>query len=238
MALAGLLVLERRRCSRLRASLRAANAGRAEWHRLLRVTAGDLRGPALSLLGHADQAPEGLRPSLVGVCRYLLDLAEALLEQTEEPDAKRVLREEDIQVAPLLDFVVAQVAAQLGPGRRVWRIGKELEQVALLADKRALHQVLLRVLTGAALATGEGDWIEISAQRGEAGWVLVVEDEGAGLAMPQGAGAGIETRGVGVGLALARSLMAAHGGALALESAAKVGTRALLLFPAGRVLSG
>jgi two-component system cell cycle sensor histidine kinase PleC len=51
-------------------------------------------------------------------------------------------------------------------------------------------------------------------------------------------GTGLETRGVGVGLALARSLMQAHGGALALDSTAQVGTRVSLRFPTARVVAG
>jgi two-component system cell cycle sensor histidine kinase PleC len=203
--------------------------------RLARVTAGDLRGPALGLLGHADQVAQPLKSSLVGLCRYLLDVAEALLDQTEDTNATRVLREELVHLAPLLDFAVAQVAAQLGPGRRAWRIAPGLEKVWLLADKRALHQVLLRVLTGAALATKDGDWIDISASAGADDWTLTVQDEGTGLAVANVAGAGPESRGLGLGLGLARSLMQAHGGALALDSAAQVGTRAMLRFPRGRL---
>ena len=188
------------------------------------------------MLGHADQIPAPHKATLVNVCRGLLDTAEAILDQTDDPGAKRYLREEAIAVGPLLDFAVAQVTAQLGPSRRVWRIAAGLEHVVLRADRRALHQVLLRVLTGAALATADGDCIDIAATTTNAAWCLRIEDEGAGLAVPRVAGAGVESRGLGLGLSLARSLMQAHGGGLALESAPLVGTRALLSFPIGRVL--
>jgi two-component system cell cycle sensor histidine kinase PleC len=234
--LLAVLLLERRRASGVVRALGVAQARAQELTRLLRLTASDLRAPALSLLGHADQIPAPHKATLVNVCRGLLDTAEAILDQTDDPIAKRYLREEPIAVGPLLDFAVAQVTAQLGPSRRVWRIAPGLENVVLRADRRALHQVFLRVLTGAALATADGDCIDIAATTANAAWCLRIEDEGAGLAVPRVAGAGVESRGLGLGLSLARSLMQAHGGGLALESAPLVGTRALLSFPIGRVL--
>jgi signal transduction histidine kinase len=231
-------VRERRRGAVLVRRLESAQAGSAVLVRLVRLTAGDLRAPALGLLGHAEQVPAPLKDSLVGVCRYLLDLADALLEQTEQPETGRILREEEVKLGPLLAFVMAQIAAHLGPGRRAWRIAPGLDGVALLADRRALHQVLLRVLSAAALATTDGDWIDITGVGGSGTWTLQVEDEGAGLPVSKMDAAGVETRGLGVGLALARSLMQAHGGALAIESTARVGTRALLRFPSSRVLAG
>ena len=55
----GIVIWRRERGRRLRtqAALATANAQRQDWHRLLRVTAGDLRTPALGLLGQAEQLP-------------------------------------------------------------------------------------------------------------------------------------------------------------------------------------
>jgi signal transduction histidine kinase len=231
------VVLLRGRMQTLATALAASEARRADLVRLARMTAGDLRGPALGLLGSSERAPADLKHSLIGTCRYLLDLAEALLDQTEEPGTPRRLREEAVQLGPLLDFVVAQVVTQLGPGRRVWRLSEALQSVTLRADRRALHQVLLRVVTGAALSTSDGDCIEVSASVVNERWVLAVVDEGTGLMLAKTTAGGVETRGVGVGLALARQLMQAHGGNLELESTARVGTRALVSFPADRLVS-
>jgi signal transduction histidine kinase len=226
-----------RRRARLALLALAESRGREQaLERLARMTASDLRVPALNLLGQASQLNEPARSALVGVCRSLLDTAETILEETDRPDARRRLREEPVALGPLVAFAMSQVAAQLGPGSRVWRVAPGLDQVVVQGDRRALHQVLLRVLTGAALASAEGDAIDIAPHTSADAWTLRVEDEGTGLAVAGTAGAGTETRGLGLGLALARSLMQAHGGSLDLQSASLVGTRALIRFPRSRIV--
>ena len=208
---------------------------RAAWQdlvRLTRLTAGELRGLALSLLGHGQIAAEPQRAFLLSAEAALLDLTDALVRQTDDPGKPMVLQPEQVVLAPVVDFVVGRVARQLGPGRRNWRLNSGLAQLELLADRRALHQILLRVLSSAALATGEGDCIEIAAEAAEGGWLVVVQDEGAGMPIAKLQGQGRDTRGLGVGLSLAHGLMQAHGGTLTIDSTVGVGSRARLFFPA------
>ena len=44
-----------------------------------------------------------------------------------------------MELAPLLQEVLAAVTAQLGQGRRQWRLGADFAGLALLADRRALR---------------------------------------------------------------------------------------------------
>ena len=203
--------------------------------RLLRLAATDQRNVALALFGHA-QAAQPPDPELTGLARRLLDLSEDLNQRTETPEAARHLQEEEIQLIPVVEFAMAQVAAHLGPGRRAWRITPELETIKLWADRRAMNQVLVNVLSGAAAATRNGDWIELSGEAHANGWTLIVQDEGIGLPMAATDAHQEESRGIGLRLTLARSLMQAHDGALTVESAERVGTRVRLSFPASRVL--
>jgi signal transduction histidine kinase len=205
--------------------------------RLLRLAASDQRSVALALFGHAQSAqpPDG---ALSGLARRLLDLSEDLTEQTETPAAPRRLDEEDILLMPVIEFAMAQVAASLGPGRRAWRLGPAIAPVRLRADRRAMNQVLVNVLTGAAAATRHDDWIELSGEPGADGWSLVVQDEGVGLPVAANDVHRTDSRGIGLRLTLARSLMQAHGGTLTVESAERVGTRVRLGFPAERILGG
>ncbi len=147
----------------------------------------------------------------------------------------RRLEETQFAVLPVVEFAVAQVASQLGPNGRGWRIGREMAETALHADQRALNQILVLVLSSAAASTRGGDWIEISCAIDGGEWVLVVQDDGVGLPVLLGEADGHDMRGLGFGLALAKSLMLAHGGSLKVETAPTVGTRVRLGFPAERV---
>jgi signal transduction histidine kinase len=203
--------------------------------RLLRLTANDQRNVALALFGHA-QTTEPPDAELAGLARRLLDMSEDLTQQTETPDATRRLQEEEVHLKAVIEFAMAQVAAHLGPGRRTWRLSPDLENVKLLADKRAMNQVLVNVLSGAAAATRNDDWIELSCEQDESAWSLIVQDEGIGLPLGPNESSRDESRGIGLRLTLARSLMQAHAGTLTVESAERIGTRVRLSFPAGRVI--
>jgi cell cycle sensor histidine kinase DivJ len=113
-------------------------------------------------------------------------------------------------------------------------VAPDLEGRQLHADRRALNQILLRVLTNAARLSRQDDWIDISCSASHAGLTLFVADEGNGLPGldPPWSEGRPDNRGLGLGLSLARALMAAHGGTLTVESAPRVGARVSLHFPA------
>ncbi len=204
--------------------------------RLLRLSTGDQRNLALTLIGHAE-ALRPADPSLTGLARRLLEMSDTLVEHTEAPEAPRYLTDESLALLAAVEFAVAQVVAHLGPSRRAWRVDAAFDGMMLLADRRALNQVFVSVLTAAAAATRDGDWIELSLGR-EEGWLcVVVQDEGTGLPVTQTGGHPEESRGIGLRLTLARSLMQAHGGSLTVQSAECVGTRVHLRFPASRLVT-
>ena len=164
-------------------------------------------------------------------------MAHPLVQPTAAPAAPRYLSDEALLILPAIEFAMAQVVAHLGPSRRAWRVDPAFGGVMLQADRRAVNQVLVSVLTGAASATRDGDWIELSLQR-EEGWLcLIVQDEGTGLPVNQNEANPEESRGIGLRLTLARSLMRAHGGSLTVQSAECVGTRVNLRFPDTRLIA-
>lgn len=235
---ATLALNHRDRRARRVAETHAASAERARDNaeRLLRVAADDLRGPALTLRGHAEQRSDTPDPVLAALAARLLTLCNDLAEQGSE-GGSRTLHEEEVPLAALLEAAITHVATALSPGRRHWRLPPELGAISLRLDRRAMHQVLVRVLANAAWATRDQDWIDISFQAEALRLVLAIEDEGSGLPIFSSGGVTAGSRGIGFNLFLAQILMQSHGGGLAVESTTRVGTRVCLILPRDRLVA-
>jgi signal transduction histidine kinase len=203
-----------------------------------------MRGATMTLQGHAEQcaahcAEPHAQAGLAAALRDLFALTDDLQDQIAASTAPPGLCVAQVPLESALRDAIAAVATALAPGQRRWRLAPGLAGYTLDVDQRALTQVLQRVLGNAARHSRAGDWIDIGWEARDDGLALVVEDEGTGLWAPDRlAPAGQpESRGLGLGLTLARRLMEAHGGSLAMQAVARVGTRVVLRFPANRVVA-
>jgi len=213
----------------------------AEAHmRSFGLLARDLNGMGLALLGRAQTLNSEAGRAFEAEARQILALADAAAEEGAISGPMRHLTEERFPLAPVLREAVAIAGAQLGPGKRHWRIAPAIENLVVTADRRALRGALVQVLGRAARATSEADVIDIRADLRPHAASIVIEDEGVGLAIEDLSpiahdGAADRTRGLGFGLSLARALMRAHGGELVIEAAPGIGARAFLSLPPERV---
>ena len=233
---------------------RAAQEGEAFVTRALQLFAHELQAMALTLRGHADQLTAELHPNAPGIAAaaaQLGSLADELGHHLTPAGTSRVLACEDVALFELIQETVALMEAAIHPGRRHWRLLPAAEPITINVDLRAFRLVLMRVLGEAVRSSAHGDWIEIGwgatapatatatagagATASTDGVVIRIEDEGAGTVLPGAAGARIDSRGIGLRLALARTLVAAHGGTLAVEAQAQVGTRVTIALPADRL---
>ena len=114
----------------------------------------------------------------------------------------------------------------------------------LIADKRAVKQILINLLSNAIKFTPQGGEVTMAAQpAGTAGWVaLSVTDTGIGIPPEQidnalsafGQVDNPFTRsqeGTGLGLPIVKSLVELHGGRFAIDSEVGKGTRVSALLP-------
>src|SRR5215472_14874853 len=133
--------------------------------RQLRLAEHDLRAIGMTLHGHAEQlaidgqasaagAPAG---GVAAAASDLFDMADDLHDQTLQQGASHALTDEQVDLAAVVSDSIASVTAAMGPGRRSWRIGKELSSTLLRADRRAMRHVLTRVLGNAVRMTRPND---------------------------------------------------------------------------------
>jgi signal transduction histidine kinase len=230
-----------RRATAALARAQAAEARGAGHARCLGLLAEELQAPGLALLGLAGRLGDAGNP-LEAQARHVLRLADEVKEVLAASAGPRCLSEEKVELAPLLQEVLASVAAQLGQGRRQWRLAQGFAGLWVHADRRALRGALSQVVARAARLTREGDWIDLHPVITSESLAIVVEDEGVGLGaedLATGAASAPEhTRGLSFGLAVARSLLEAHGGELRLEAQPGIGARAWLVLPRARLLPG
>ncbi len=211
-----------------------ARAGEASVTRILRLFAQELQGLALSLRGHGDQLVAETHPNapiVAGIAAQLGGLADELEHHLTPAESRRALSCEVIAMRTLIAESVAAISAAISPGCRSWRMPAG-DELSVWADRRALRQVLVRVLSEAVRSSGHNDWIDVGCTAAPDGIVLLIEDEGTGTAETCG---GTDRRGIGLRLSLARTLMQAHGGTLEVESLLRVGTRVTLTLPPDRL---
>ncbi len=142
--------------------------------------------------------------------------------------------------------VIARCCEILAPPAR--EAGVQLEQTVIgelpdiVADKRALSQILLNLLSNAIRFTDRGGKVTIGA-RAEAGSIaFLIEDNGVGISDEDLARVGepyfqaratYERRhnGTGLGLSIVKGLVRLHGGDVTIDSRIGVGTRVCVRLP-------
>jgi signal transduction histidine kinase len=237
LALTAFLLLQaHRRRRQAEAQLGLVERELATRSRFMTLFAHELHGMGLGLMGHGGATGDA---ALEAQARSLMWLAADATDCAAAQAGPRVLREESLPLAPVLQDAVDEVAQSLSPGKRRWRIAPELQEMTMLADRRALRGAFVQVLTRAVRHSGDGDSIELRLVRADDTVSIVVEDEGSGRSAgdlsPASAAKPEGTRGMGLGLAVARQLLRAHQGELSVEAVQGIGARTWVTLPRQRV---
>ncbi|WP_042699629.1 ATP-binding protein [Azospirillum sp. B506] len=178
--------------------------------------------------------------------RHLLDLINDVLDMSKLEAGRYTLDESWLEPADAIETCRALAAVPADAGGVTLAVECAPDLPTLLADERALRQVLLNLLSNAVKFTPRGGRVTVSAlQEADGGIVIAVRDTGIGIPADalarilepfQQADSSIPGRfgGTGLGLSICRDLMGLHGGSLSIESEPDRGTIVTIRFPACR----
>jgi two-component system, OmpR family, sensor kinase len=206
----------------------------------------ELRTPITVALAHAELLPESAGQATaasdaaivvdeLGRLRGLVDQL-LLLATADQPD---LLHLEPVRLVSLVDDALRRWE----PTPRQWVAGRR-DDVTVLADPERMMLALDSVIDNAVKFTGDGDRIELSAQRRERDAAIVIADSGPGI--PEGelesvfdrfAGADPQrgsTRSFGLGLSIVRAIAQAQGGRVTAARGPAGGTVVTLSLPLRR----
>ena len=222
--------------------------------RFLANVSHELRTPLNAIIGFSEMlASEQLRPRepaklkeyaeiIHGSGEHLLSVVNTILDMSKMQAGNFSLDLEQFEIAPLIDSCcdMLRLKAEQGGMTFVRDVAPNLG--VMVADKRALKQVLINLLSNAVKFTPFGGEIAINARPEGNSLRVTVSDTGIGIAPQDLSRLGDPFfqakstydrpyEGTGLGLSLVRGLVGLHGGAISVESAPAQGTRVSVRLP-------
>ena len=216
----------------------------------------ELRTPLNAIIGFSDMMATGMfaekSPEYSGLINasghHLLNLINDILDLAKIEAGRLTLQESDVDLHLLISDCVSLMDAKALPGGIILSAHFAPDLPHVLADDRALRQVILNLLSNAVKFTPAGGKVDIETDFQSDGTIAIaVSDTGTGIAdedlqrVFENFGQGrhdvvSNDRGTGLGLPIVKGLVAAHGGCISLNSQLGVGTCITVILPATRVL--
>jgi len=173
---------------------------------------------------------------------HLLELINGILDMSKIEAGKFDLTEEMFNFAEVAEQAALFVKLQADRKGVMLKLGIAPDVQTIFADKRAVKQVLMNLLSNGTKFTPRGGEVRIVAHRRANGVEIAVSDTGMGISpedvkrlgqpFEQVEGAHTRTQeGTGLGLALVKALTAMHGGEAKIESKLGEGTTVRIYLP-------
>jgi cell cycle sensor histidine kinase DivJ len=222
--------------------------------RLLATLSHELRSPLNAIIGFSQVMADELHmPRDDGRWRsyarlinesgtHMMSVVDAMLDASKAEGLKVSIVLESFDPGPAIRSCCDLLALEIRRAglELVLRLAPDLPSI--VADLRAFRQILINLVSNAIKYTDRGGRIVVSARAEGAALCISVEDTGIGVAredLPRLAdpyfqaysGHGRRQHGSGLGLSIVKSLVALHGGELAVASRLGEGTRITVRLP-------
>jgi PAS domain S-box-containing protein len=243
----------------LRSALEQAEVASRAKSRFLASMSHELRTPLNAVLGFSEMIrDQRLGPSASARYReyaadihdsgtHLLSLIDGLLDVSKIEAGRYELHEQTIDLRQIIERAVRTMQPVATRKQQSIAVALPAARIMLLADEKALYQVLLNLLSNALKFSHPRGIVDLRVAAGAEGIALAVEDYGVGIPEDQLPHVGTPffqahskiTRiagGTGIGLTVTRSLVELHGGTLTIASRYGEGTCVTITLPLSRVL--
>jgi PAS domain S-box-containing protein len=179
--------------------------------------------------------------------KLLLDLINDILDIAKLEAGRVELREAPMSVADTVAQCLSLLRERAAHGGVKLAFDLPEALPPLLADERAVKQILLNLLSNAVKFTQDGGEVTARARIDAGRLKLAICDTGIGMDEKDieiallpfrqvNSKISSQHRGTGLGLPISRSLARLHGGELSIESAPGRGTTVIVIFPAERLI--
>ncbi len=173
---------------------------------------------------------------------HLLELINSVLDMSKIEAGKLDLYEEVFDLTDTAESALRFVRLQAERAGVALRLSVGPGAGTIYADKRAVKQMLINLLTNGIKYTPRGGDVRLKAQRDSHGIVIAVADSGVGISakdlarlgkpFEQVEGEHVRAKeGTGLGLALVKALSALHGGEAGIDSVLGEGTTVTIRLP-------
>ncbi|MCF3642851.1 ATP-binding protein [Rhizobium sp. TRM95111] len=166
--------------------------------------------------------------------KHLLNVINDILDMSKIEAGHMRISCDQTDLAPLVEEALRLTAVQAE--KKNIEVRQDVSQgLALIADRRAMKQILINLLSNAMKFTNDGGRVKVRARKVDGAVTLTIADSGIGI--PKSALAKIghpfeqvqsqyakSKGGSGLGLAISRSLTRLHGGAMRIHSVEGQGT--------------
>lgn len=173
---------------------------------------------------------------------HLLDLISDILDMSKIEAGKYELDLEELNVGKVIKLAAHMMEGRAQDARIKMTVDAPDEDTLIVADRRAVMQILLNLMSNAVKFTNPGGNVSVECAARDGFVSIRVSDTGIGIpankikyiARPFEQAASHYTRrheGTGLGLAITKELTELHGGTLQIESTVGVGTTVTVRLP-------